>query len=325
MPTSPFLEGIGWCVCRPTRPDSTCLCSSLPLRDSAGISPDFVCAACRSLTECQTCHELNIGLRSHSLVGRGMLVRMCKRLAILLLLCLALSACDGYIEEIRIEEDGTVDLSGQTVVVCTDDLSQAIWGGDPCEQIDEANRSGEIGDLPFGFELDPSDVGLVVSGELDRRTIDITWAGQAGDMPSLLASGGVVRQLNDEEIEVSFSSRDTPFVQLESSDDPNIVDELISSRWEPAQFRINAPDLVIEHNGDDIQGRIVIWEIDGDEPDEFRLVFTSADPPTRWWWWIGISILFFVVLGMMIVLEARPSNKPRKKPKADASSASAGT
>lgn len=231
------------------------------------------------------------------------------RLALFLLLTLLLSACDGYIEELRVQADGSVDLSARAIVVCTDPLQQAIWGGDPCDLIDEANQTGELGDLPFGFELDADRVGFVVTGEADRRTIDVTWEGTADEMSSVLANPGTITQLNDQETEVVFTSAGTPFVDLIESDNPDVVTALQTSRWQPSEFRINAPDLVIEHNGDEIQGRIVIWNIDGDEPDEFRIVFTTEDPPSRLWWVIGVAAIFLVVLTMMIKLEARPNPK----------------
>ena len=171
------------------------------------------------------------------------------RLALFLLATIFLSACDGYIEELRVQSDGTVDLSAQAIVVCTDDLQRAIWDGDPCEQIDQALATNDMSGLPFGFELDPNQVGMVSSGEAERRQIDVTWSGTADQVDSVLAGPGTITQLNDEETEVVFSSRGTPFRDLRESDDPEIVAALANSRWEPGEFRINAPDLVVEHNG----------------------------------------------------------------------------
>lgn len=249
----------------------------------------------------------------HCGTRRGTLSSMRFRLGFLLLAVLFLSACDGYIEELRVQADGTVEFAAQAIVVCTDPLQQEIWDGDPCEQIDTAIRSGEVGDLPFDYQLDPNRVSLVGTGEADRRTVDVSWSGTVEEMSSLLAGAGRVTALNDEEFEVVFSSRDTPFDALSESTDPDIVRELSDSRWNPGEFRINSPDLVIDHNGDEIQGRIVIWNIDGDEPDEFRIVFTTADPPLRWWWWVTGSVLLFGVLAMMITLEGKPKKSGSQK------------
>lgn len=229
------------------------------------------------------------------------------RLVLFILMTVLLSACDSYIEELRVQADGSVDLSARAIVVCGDPLQQAIWGGDPCEVIDQANQTGELGDLPFEFNLDADRVGFVVTGEADRRTIDVTWEGTADEMSSVLANPGSITQLNDEETEVIFTSAQTPFTALAESVDPAIVTALQTSRWQPSEFRINAPDLVIEHNGDEIQGRLVIWHIDGDEPDEFRIVFTTEDPPSRLWWVGAVSVIFLVVLAMMVKLEERPT------------------
>ncbi len=236
------------------------------------------------------------------------------RLGFILLAVLFLSACDGYIEELRVQADGTVNFAAQAIVVCADPLQQEIWGEDPCGRIDAAIRTGEIGDLPFDFELDPNRVSLVGTGEADRRTVDVSWSGTVEEMASLLAGPGRVTQLNDEDTEVVFSSRGTVFEALENSTDPGIMRELLNSRWNPGEFRINSPEIVIDHNGDDINGRIVIWNIDGNEPDEFRVVFTTAEPPLRWWWWVIGSVLLIGVLIMMVTLEEPPKKKPKKKP-----------
>lgn len=231
------------------------------------------------------------------------------RLLLFVIVAIVLAGCDGYIEELRVQADGSVDLSARAIVVCTDPLQQAIWDGDPCDAIDEANQTGEFGDLPFGFDFDSDRVGFVVTGEADRRTIDVTWEGTAEEMSSVLANPGSITQLNEQETEVVFTSAGTPFLAIADSDDPDIVTALQTSRWQPSEFRINAPDLVIDHNGDDIQGRIVIWNIDGDEPDEFRIVFTTEDPPSRLWWVGGVSLIFLVVLTMMVKLEPRSKKR----------------
>ena len=101
---------------------------------------------------------------------------------------LFLTACDGYIEEVKVRRDGEVELAAQAIVVCTDPLQQALFDGDPCEVIDRAVRTGEIGELPFDFEVDPNEVSLVASGEQDRRTVDALWRTSATELDSLLVS-----------------------------------------------------------------------------------------------------------------------------------------
>ncbi len=245
--------------------------------------------------------------------GRETLMAMRIRLALFLLATLVLSACDGYIEELRVQADGSVDLSAQAIVVCTDELQQAIWGGDPCEQIDNALATNDMSGLPFGFDVDPNRVGLVSTGEADRRTIDVTWSGTADEFGSVLAGPGVVTQLNDQETEVVFANRGTPFQSLSESGDPDVVSALANSRWEAGEFRINAPDLVVDHNGDEIQGRIVIWNLDENSPDEFRVVFTTADPPLRWWWLVMGGVVLVVLVAMMLVLEPKPQASKRSR------------
>ena len=244
------------------------------------------------------------------------------RLAILAMGLVVLTACDGYIEEVRVERTGDVEFVAQAVVVCTDPLQRAIWDGDPCDSIDDAVRSGTVGDLPFDFDLDPNRVSLVGTGEADRRTIDATWNGTIDELSTVLVSSGSITPLDDERTEAVFVPVGAPAELLRDSTDALVVDELRVSRWDPAQFRVLAPDLIVEHNGDDIQGRIVIWELDGDHPDEFRLVWSTEDPPRRLWWWVLGTVILTVVLVMMVTLEgpnqSKPEPEPQPKPEPDA-------
>ena len=226
-----------------------------------------------------------------------------RRLFLFVLAALSLSACDGYIEEARVQRDGTVEFAARATVVCTDELQQAIWGGDPCGVIDDAVRTGEISELPFDFELDPNRVSLVGTGEADRRVIDALWSGTADEFSSVLVSGGQISTLDDVRTEAIFTPANTPATALDASTDPAIVEQRRFSRWEPAEFRITTPDLVVEHNGDKIQGRVVVWYMDGDVPDEFRVVWTTERPALRWWWWVVGSSILMIVLFMIVTIE----------------------
>lgn len=229
---------------------------------------------------------------------------------------LVLSGCDSYIEEARVQRDGSVEFVAQAIVVCTDPLQQAVWGGDPCPQIDAAIRTGEIGDLPFDFSLDPDRVSLVGTGEADRRTIDVTWNGTIDEVSTVLVSSGSLRAIDELRTEVIFTPAGAPADQLTSSTNARIIDEMRTSRWDPAEFRIKTPDLVVEHNGDDIQGRLVIWELDGDEPNEFRVVWSTEDPPRRWWWWVLGSVILMVVLVMMMTIEGPAQERKAREARA---------
>lgn len=233
-----------------------------------------------------------------------------RRWHVLVALCVVfLSACDSYIEEVKVRRDGEVELAAQAIVVCNDPLQQAIFDGDPCDVIDNAVRTGEIGELPFGFEVDPNEVSIVASGEADRRTVDALWRTSAEDLNSILVSGGIVTPLDDERTEAVFFPVDTPAIELETTDDPELSELVRRSRWQPAEFRLNTPDIIEEHNADRIQGRIVIWDIDGDHPDEFRVVWTTADPPRQLWGFAIAGAVLFIVLAMMVVLEGPKRSK----------------
>ena len=236
-----------------------------------------------------------------------------RRFFLFVVAAVVLSACDGYIEEARVGRDGNVEFAARATVVCTDELQQAIWGGDPCDVIDGAIRSGDVGELPFDFELDPNQVSLVGTGEADRRVIDALWSGPAEEMSTVLVSGGQITILDDVRTEAIFFPADTPATALAESTDPGIVEALLFSRWEPAEFRITAPDLVEDHNGDRIQGRVVVWNIDGDVPDEFRVVWTTETSPLRVWWWAVGSIILMGVLFMMIAIDGPSQARAKAK------------
>lgn len=237
------------------------------------------------------------------------------KLVLFLVAVAALTACDSYIEEARVQGDGTVEFAAQAIVVCTDPLQQEIWGGDPCDAIDAAVRSGDVGDPPFGFELDPDRVSLVGTGEADRRTIDVLWNGTIDELSTVLVSSGTIRELDAERTEVVFTPAGAPADQLRSSTDAGLIDALRVARWAPGEFRVKTPDLVVEHNGDDIRGRLVIWNVDDDHPDEFRVVWSSADPPRRWWAWAIAAVVLSGVLILMVTIEG-PAQNRRKKPPA---------
>lgn len=222
-----------------------------------------------------------------------------------LLALILLTACDGYIEEVRVRSDGQVQLAAQAIVVCTDPLQQELFGGDPCDVIDQAVRTGEIGDLPFAFVVDPNEVSLVATGEQDRRTVDALWETSVENLDSLLVSGGQITVLDDQRTEAVFFAADSPATTLETIEDPELTELVNRSRWPAAEFRIATPDLIEEHNGDRIQGRIVIWDLDDDHPDEFRVVWTTADPPRQLWGFAVAGAVLIGVLAMIVLLEGK--------------------
>jgi hypothetical protein len=247
----------------------------------------------------------------------GKLLPMLRRFTLVFLAAMSLTACDGYIEEARVSRDGSVEFAARAIIVCSDPLQQEIWGGDPCPAIDAAIRTGEISDTPLGFAFDPNRVSLVGTGEIDRRTIDVSWDGAADELETLLVRAAQITPLDDLRTEATFVPAGAPVDELLNSTDPAIRAELQRSKWEPAQFRATTPDLVVEHNGDDIDGRVVIWFLDEDRPDEFRVVWSTEEPPLRVWWWIVGSIILMVVLAMIVMIEgpaqAKANAAKRKK------------
>lgn len=225
---------------------------------------------------------------------------------LVLVVLLALTACDGYIEQVTVDETGSVEFRAEATVVCTDELQQELWGGDGCGQIDEIVRGVDVAELPFDFELDQNRVGLVADGELDRRRIDATWDGTLAELETVLVSGGSLRSLDSQRTEAVFVPAGSVADQMLASDDFVAGD----ANWEVAEFRVIAPEVITEHNGDIIQGRTVVWHFDDDRPEEFRVVWTSETRGFQVWWWIVAGGVLITVLVMMIKLEG-PNRRAR--------------
>lgn len=205
----------------------------------------------------------------------------------------ALTGCDEYIEQATVGPDGSVEFAARAVVVCTDELQQELWGGDPCPTIDAALRGGDVGVLPFDYPFDPDRVALVGDGEQDRRRLDVSWTGTIDEFSTLLISSAVVTEIDENRTELVLTTSGA------------IADEVDEdrARWPAGEFRFVSPDLVVEHNGDRIQGRIVIWEIDDDRPDELRVVWTASEPERRIWWFVIAGVLVSAILAMMVFIE----------------------
>lgn len=209
---------------------------------------------------------------------------------------LFLTACDGYVEQVTLDGAGGAEFRAEATVVCADPLQREVWGGDGCDQIDALVRGAEADDLPFDFVVDTNRVGLVADGDLDRRRIDATWDGTMAELETVLAHDGQLRVLDETRTEATFSS-------VGSAADRFAQEYEVDANWEIAQFRVIAPDLVVEHNGDTIQGRTVVWRIDGTQPDTFRVVWTSEERGFQVWWWFVAGAILIGVLIMMVVLE----------------------
>ena len=125
----------------------------------------------------------------------------------------------------------------------------------------------------------------------------------ATELNSLLVTGGEITVLDEDRTEVVFFPAGSLNETLSNTDDPELAELVARSRWPSAEFRIQTDDLIEEHNGDRIQGRIVIWDLDDDHPDEFRVVWTTADPPRQLWGFAVAGFVLVAVLAMIVILE----------------------
>ena len=130
--------------------------------------------------------------------------------AAMMLVVLLLTSCDGYIEQVRVDEGGSVEFAAEATVVCGDELQAALWDEAPCDAIDRAVRGEAIARLPFDFVVDDRRLGLVADGEQDRRRIDATWEGTIDELDTLLVSDASIRSLGDGEVEVVFTPAGAP-------------------------------------------------------------------------------------------------------------------
>lgn len=222
------------------------------------------------------------------------------RLVPLALVLVLLTACDGYIEQVTLDHAGAVEFRAEATVVCNDPLQREVWGGDGCDQIDAMVRGADAGDLPFDFEVDPNRLSLVNDGDLDRRRLDARWEGKLDELETVLVGSGTITILDENRTEATFTTAGSVAEQFFAEADGYVADD---SAWETAQFRVIVPEVVVEHNGDDIQGRTVVWRFDGDLPDEFRVVWSSEERGAQVWWWVVAGTILLAVLAMMAVLE----------------------
>lgn len=135
--------------------------------------------------------------------------------------------------------------------------------------------------------------------------MDVTWEGGLDELETLLVTGGSTTQLDEERTEFTISPREV--IDSAKTD---------AARWPAAEFRIIAPERVVEHNGDDIQGRAVIWYFDGGTQDELRVVWGVEERGFRVWWWLVGSAILTGVLFMMVTLEGNSGTSGGRNNKA---------
>ncbi len=224
--------------------------------------------------------------------------------------CVALTACDSYVERLEVGGDGSARLQARAQLVCDDPLLVEIWGGSPCDAADQAAR-GDTPELPLGPVLDGTGLVVDVSGER-RQTIDLSWEGNLADLPSALVGEAEVRTVDDSTRELILTPAGSAVADFVA--DAESARRVAIARWPDAELHVVSPDLIVEHNADEITGRTVIWTIDGDQPEELRLRWTVEDPPRQYWWWLVGSVLMTGLLFMMVVLEgSRGRNDNRRQ------------
>lgn len=219
--------------------------------------------------------------------------------------CVVLVAgCDRYVEQAALRPDGTVAFLAEADIICSDPLQNAVFDRDPCEIINDLADGETTADLPFEFNLDNA-VEFEVSGALDRRTLLARWQGPRAEFRSVLVSGLTITELDGERTQATFTTDGAPAATFAQSTEPGILAALPTSRWAVGEFRAIAPAVVVEHNGDRVDGRTVIWEFDDDVPETLNLTWSTEERSFRLWWWaIGAAILGAVLI-MIVVFEGR--------------------
>lgn len=216
-----------------------------------------------------------------------------------------LSGCDGFIEQVRITEAGTVDFDARATVACRDELTDEIWGESACATIDALARGADPAELPFGFAYDPDRTSIVADGEQDRRRIDVTWEGAVDEFGSVLVERARVDRIDESTAELTLTPGRSPAAEFLAGNDA--FARLADAGWPAAELRVVAPAVIVEHNGDEINGRTVSWFFDEDRPEELRVRWDLDGPETRYWWWIVGGSILVAVLFMMVTLEGSPA------------------
>lgn len=214
---------------------------------------------------------------------------------------IVLSACDGYIEQVRIADDESVEFDARATIACLDELTADIWGDSPCDTIDAVARGESPDVLPFELGLDTDRTSIVAAGEQDRRRIDVTWEGAVEEFGSVLIEAARVDRIGETTVELVVTPGRSPMEDFLAR--PEAFERLADAGWPPAEFRVVAPGVITEHNADEINGRTVSWFFDRDRPEVFRVRWTGEGPPTRYWWWIVGGSVLVAVLFMMATLE----------------------
>ena len=217
---------------------------------------------------------------------------------------LALSGCDGFIEQVRVTEAGTVDFDARATVACLDELTEDIWGDGACATIDSVARGDEPVGLPFGFAYDPTRAAVVVDGTQDRRRIDVTWEGSVEEFGSVLVERVRIDRVDESTAEMTLTPGRSPAAEFLAT--PGAATRLADAGWPAPELRVVAPAVIVEHNGDEINGRTVSWFFDGDRPEELRVRWDLDGPERRYWWWIVGGTILVAVLFMMVTLEGSP-------------------
>ena len=210
---------------------------------------------------------------------------------------LLLTACDGYREVITLE-DRELDLFVSTTVICNDALTVELFGSDACTQLSD----GELPTAMATMTAASATTEFKVEGELDRRTITVTEDDVDADQLSTgLVTSARFDLVDDTTGRVVFDTAASPWSDLRA--DENFDELQRQSRWPDPVFQFVAPDVVTEHNGDAIDGRVVTWNLDGLEDRLLTVTWSTQDPPRRWWWWIVGGVILIGVLFMMMTLE----------------------
>ena len=223
------------------------------------------------------------------------------RAIVLLVVVLLVSACDGYVEQATVGADGSVSFEAQATISCDDELQRELWGPSPCERLDAAGRGGDMGALPLGFAFDSDRATLVVDGVQDRRRITTTWEGTADELSTPLLERVELRSIDDSVTELVAIPGQAPIVRFLGS--PGVSERVADAGWPAAELRVVAPDVIVEHNADEINGRVVTWRFDRDRPETLEVRWTTEPPATRYWWWLVGGSILVAVLFMMVSLE----------------------
>jgi len=126
------------------------------------------------------------------------------------------------------------------------------------------------------------------------------------ELKQLYGEDTIVNQLGEEDGKFYYDITSTAFAQ-----DTSELDFPLAITW-----RVTMPGEVLEHNGSDLQGNTVIWNVTPGQPAHFYAVSKAGsgglDLGGKVWWFVGLCLclpFLLIVVGVILWIVLRKNKK----------------